>query len=338
MKKILLTGGAGYIGSHVLVELLQNSYQVAVVDNLCNSSIESINRVEQITGGKVEFFKLDLRNENKLEKVFRTNNFHAVMHFAALKSIGESIKKPLQYYENNISGTFALLNLVKKYKIKNFIYSSTAAVYGNPSKVPITESFPLKPMNPYARSKLVVEEILHDTYIAEKTFNIIILRYFNPVGAHKSGLIGEDPRGIPNNLVPYLSQVAIGKIPKLKVFGDNYDTVDGTGVRDYIHIVDLARGHVKALKRLEKIPGIYTYNLGTGCGYSVLQVIQAFEKASGKQVPYEITERRPGDMAIVYADPTLAKKEMNWIATKTIDEMCEDVWRWQSQNPNGYSS
>lgn len=336
MNKILVTGGTGYIGSHVLVELLTDGYEAFVVDNLSNSSEESLRRVEKITGKKVDFFNVDLRDKEKLEEVFKNNSFEGVLHFAALKAVGESTEKPLLYYDNNITGTLNLLALVNKYNTKNFVYSSSATVYGDPASVPIKEDFPIRPTNPYGQTKAMTEQILKDVYSAHKNPNIVLLRYFNPVGAHISGLIGEDPQGIPNNLVPYIAQVAVGKRDRLKVFGNDYNTPDGTGVRDYIHITDLAIGHVKALKKLENSLGIFTYNLGTGRGYSVLEVIKAFEKASGKTINFEIVPRRPGDIATCYADASLANKELNWTAERTIDEMCEDVWRWQSQNPNGF--
>lgn len=336
MSKILLTGGTGYIGSHVLVELLQLNHDVVVVDNLSNSSEESLSRVEKITGKTAKFYKADLLNYTELEKVFSENSYDSVIHFAAFKAVGESVADPLKYYENNIVGTLNLLKLVKKYQVKNFVYSSSATVYGDPASVPITEDFPIQATNPYGQTKVMTEQILKDLYAADKIPNIILLRYFNPVGAHRSGLIGEDPGGIPNNLVPYIAQVAVGKLPKLKVFGDDYNTPDGTCIRDYIHVSDLAIGHVKGLEKLDANPGFYVYNLGTGKGYSVLEVIKAFEKVSGREIPFEIAPRRAGDSEKVYADPSLANTDLNWKAERGIEEMCEDTWRWQSGNPNGY--
>lgn len=336
MSNVLLTGGAGYIGSHVAVELLNLGFRVAVIDNLTNSSEESLKRVEKIAGKKIDFYNADLRNKSEIDKIFDKNKFDSVIHFAALKAVGESVAKPLLYYENNIFGTLVLLGVMQKHGVKNLVYSSSATVYGDPHKVPITEDFPIKPTNPYGYTKSMTEQILRDLFVADKSPNTMLLRYFNPVGAHKSGLIGEDPGGVPNNLVPYIAQVAVGKLDKLKIFGNDYDTPDGTGVRDYIHVTDLAIGHIKALQKLDKSPGIFTYNLGTGRGYSVLEVIGAFEKASGVKIKYEIVARRPGDIASCYADPSLANKELGWSAQREITEMCEDVWRWQSNNPNGY--
>lgn len=333
---ILVTGGAGYIGSHTCVELIKEGYEVVVVDNLCNSSEVAIDRVEEITGGKVTFYKVDILDEKALNEVFEKESIDSVIHFAGLKAVGESVQKPLEYYHNNITGTLVLLDVMRKHKVKNIVFSSSATVYGNPHTVPILEDFPLSVTNPYGRTKLMLEEILQDVYVADHEWNIILLRYFNPIGAHKSGRIGEDPKGIPNNLVPYISQVAVGKLACLGVFGDDYDTPDGTGVRDYIHVVDLALGHVKAIKKLEDKEGVSIYNLGTGNGYSVLDVVKAFEMASGKEVKYEIKPRRAGDIATCYADPTKAKEELGWEATRGIEEMCEDTWRWQSANPNGY--
>jgi UDP-glucose 4-epimerase len=336
MSKILLTGGTGYIGSHVLVELLQLNHDVVVVDNLSNSSQESLNRVEKITGKKAKFYNVDLRDEEALEKVFEENKIESIIHFAALKAVDVSVAKPLLYYENNISGSIVLFKLIQKYGIKNFVYSSSATVYGDPDKVPITEEFPVKATNPYGQTKVMTEQILRDMFVAFKFPNVALLRYFNPVGAHKSGLIGEDPEGVPANLVPFIAKVAVGKIPKLKVFGNDYDTPDGTCIRDYIHVSDLAIGHIRALEKLEKDQGVFTYNLGTGKGYSVLDVLKAFEKACAKEIPFEFAPRRPGDSVRVYADVTLANNELAWKAERDIDEMCEDVWRWQSGNPNGY--
>ena len=334
--KILVTGGAGYIGSHTCLELLGNDYEVAVVDNLSNSKEESLKRVMLLAGKRLEFYKVDLLDRGSLNDIFEKTSFDAVIHFAGLKAVGESVYSPLSYYKNNVAGTIALCEVMIKHNIKNLIFSSSCTVYGNPNKLPITEDFPLLPTNPYGRTKLIIEDILRDLHRADHTWNIVILRYFNPVGAHKSGRIGEDPNGIPNNLFPFISQVAIGKLPFLSVFGDDYPTPDGTGIRDYIHITDLALGHLKALERISSNPGIVTLNLGTGRGYSVLEIVTAFERAAGKRIPYRITGRRPGDIALAYADPSLAKKELGWSAERGLDEMCADSWRWQSNNPNGY--
>lgn len=335
-KKILVTGGAGYIGSHTVLELLDVGYEVIVLDNLSNSSIESLKRVEKITDKKVIFYNVDLLDVESTDKIFSEHKINAVIHFAAFKAVGESVELPLLYYENNLVGTINLLKIMQKNNVKNFVFSSSATVYGDPDKVPISENASLTATNPYGWTKLMIEQILEDTYNSDKEWNIGVLRYFNPVGAHKSGMIGEDPRGIPNNLMPYISQVAIGKREELSIFGNDYNTTDGTGVRDYIHVVDLAKGHIAALKKLEKGVGIEVYNLGTGNGYSVLQLVKAFEKASGKVVRYNIVGRRPGDIAECFADPSKAKTELNWKAEKGLDEMCEDSWRWQSENPNGY--
>ena len=335
---ILVTGGAGYIGSHACVELLAAGYDVVVVDNLSNSKEESIKRIQEITNRIIRFYKTDLLDRNALEVIFAEQQIDAVMHFAGLKAVGESVSIPLKYYHNNITGTLILCEVMKKYGVKNLVFSSSATVYGDPHAVPISEDFPLSATNPYGRTKLMIEEILRDIHKAEKDWNIAILRYFNPVGAHISGRIGEDPNGIPNNLVPYITQVAIGKLKELKVFGNDYPTSDGTGVRDYIHVVDLVLGHLKALEKLKTNPGIVTYNLGTGRGFSVLEMIKAFSRASGREIPYNITGRRPGDIAECYADPSKALKEIGWKAEKTIDMMCEDSWRWQLSNPNGYEA
>jgi UDP-glucose 4-epimerase len=334
--KILVTGGAGYIGSHTCLELLGNDYEVTVVDNLSNSKEESLKRVMDLAGKRLEFYKVNLLDKASLNEVFGKATFDAVIHFAGLKAVGESVTSPLSYYNNNVAGTIALCEVMIKHNIKNLIFSSSCTVYGNPHKVPITEDFPLSPTNPYGRTKLIIEDILRDLHRADHTWNVALLRYFNPVGAHKSGRIGEDPNGIPNNLFPFISQVAAGKFPVLSVFGDDYPTPDGTGIRDYIHITDLALGHLKALKRLSSNPGVVTYNLGTGRGYSVLEIVIAFEKAAGKKIPYRITGRRPGDIALAYADPSLAKKELGWTAERGLDEMCADSWKWQTNNPNGY--
>ncbi len=335
--KILLTGGAGYIGSHTLVELLNQNHEITVIDNLSNSKIESIKRVKTITGKELIFNKIDLCNIIELEKVFSSNQFEAVIHFAGLKAVGESVQKPLLYYYNNITGTINLCQMMIKYDVKNIVFSSSATVYGNPTSVPITEDFPIKPANPYGNTKYIIETILKDIQIANPNWNVIILRYFNPVGAHESGLIGEDPNGIPNNLMPYISQVAVGRLPYLKVYGNDYPTKDGTGIRDYIHVVDLAQGHLKALDKLLTNPGYCIYNLGTGQGYSVLDVITTFEKWSQRKIPYKIVGRRPGDIAECYADPSKANRELAWKAERNLDDMCRDTWNWQKKNPNGYS-
>ncbi|MEQ8525440.1 UDP-glucose 4-epimerase GalE [Gracilimonas sp.] len=333
---VLVTGGAGYIGSHTVLELLNEGHQVIVIDNLSNSSEESLKRVKKITGKDLTFYKEDLLNKNALEDIFSQHNIDSVIHFAGYKAVGESVQKPLQYYDNNITSTLYLCELMKKYEVRNIVFSSSATVYGDPHKVPITEDFPLSATNPYGRTKLFIEYILKDLYKADNSWNIALLRYFNPVGAHKSGLIGEDPNDIPNNLMPFVSQVAVGKLKELSIFGDDYPTSDGTGVRDYIHVVDLAIGHLKALEKLNSSPGLVIYNLGTGKGTSVLEMVNAFEKASGKEVPYKITARRPGDIAACYADPSKAEQELGWTAKRGIEEMCRDSWKWQSENPDGY--
>ncbi|MBU9721569.1 MULTISPECIES: UDP-glucose 4-epimerase GalE [Bacillaceae] len=333
---ILVTGGAGYIGSHTCVELLEAGYDIVVFDNLSNSKFESLKRVKEITGRDFPFYEGDLLNSNDINEVFEKEAIEAVIHFAGLKAVGESVEKPLYYYENNVTGTLKLCEEMKKHGIKNIVFSSSATVYGMPDRVPISEDFPLSATNPYGRSKLMIEEILNDLYVSDQDWSISLLRYFNPIGAHESGRIGEDPNGIPNNLMPFITQVAVGKLPQLQVFGDDYDTVDGTGVRDYIHVVDLAKGHLKALEKSSNEKGVNTYNLGTGTGYSVLQMVHAFETASGKKVSYKISDRRPGDIAVCYADPNKAKEELGWIAEKGIEEMCKDSWRWQENNPNGY--
>ena len=335
---ILVTGGAGYIGSHACVELLKAGYEVVVIDNLSNSKEESIKRIREIAGKSVKFYKADLLDREALENIFNEQHIDSVMHFAGLKAVGESVSIPLKYYYNNITGTLILCEIMKKYGAKNLVFSSSATVYGDPHMVPISEDFPLSATNPYGRTKLMIEEILRDMYKADSDWNIAILRYFNPVGAHSSGKIGEDPNGIPNNLVPYITQVAIGKLKELKVYGNDYATPDGTGVRDYIHVVDLALGHLKALEKLEAKPGIVTYNLGTGKGFSVLEMVKAFSKASGREIPYKVTGRRPGDIAQCYADPSKAASELGWSAERTIEQMCADSWRWQITNPNGYES
>ncbi|MDR1769906.1 MAG: UDP-glucose 4-epimerase GalE [Hungatella sp.] len=335
---ILVTGGAGYIGSHTCIELLEQGHEVVVVDNLCNSSKVSLERVEAITGKTVTFYEADLLDRDALDEIFDYEVIDAVIHFAGLKAVGESVAKPLEYYHNNITGTLVLCDVMREHKVKNIIFSSSATVYGDPAFVPITEECPKGIItNPYGQTKGMLEQILTDLHTADPEWNVILLRYFNPVGAHKSGLIGEDPAGIPNNLTPYITQVAVGKLKEVGVFGNDYDTPDGTGVRDYIHVVDLAIGHVKALEKMASSePSVRIYNLGTGQGFSVLQMIEAFSKACGKSIPYSIKPRRPGDVAACYADASLAKKELGWEAQRGIDEMCEDSWRWQSGNPNGY--
>ncbi|MDC1418143.1 UDP-glucose 4-epimerase GalE [Candidatus Thioglobus sp.] len=334
--KILVTGGAGYIGSHTCIELIKASYKVVVVDNLCNSSLESLKRVEGLVDCDIPFYKVDVRDKAALTRVFEKNSIDGVIHFAGLKAVGESVQKPIEYYDTNVGGTFILAEVMRDFNCKTFVFSSSATVYGDPNTVPIKEDFPLSVINPYGRSKLMIEEFLQDVFVADDSWNIALLRYFNPVGAHKSGLIGEDPNDIPNNLIPYISQVAVGKLEKLSVFGGDYDTHDGTGVRDYIHVVDLAKGHVKALQALKSKPQVLIVNLGTGNGYSVLDMVKAFEKASGKNIPYQIVDRRPGDIATCYADPTFAVEKLDWKVEYELDEMCEDTWRWQSMNPNGY--
>ena len=333
--KLLITGGAGYIGSHTCVELLNSGHEVVVVDNLANSKAAALERVKEITGKEFSFCKADLLDREALEKVFAGERPDGVIHFAGLKAVGESVAKPLEYYHNNIVGTINLLEMMRKYDAKRLVFSSSATVYGDPASVPITEDFPLSATNPYGRTKLMIEDILRDLYRSDDSWSIVLLRYFNPVGAHESGRIGEDPAGIPNNLMPYISQVAAGKLKRLRVFGNDYPTPDGTGVRDYIHVVDLAKGHIAALKKLSA-NGIYTYNLGTGRGYSVLDAVKAFEKANGLEIPYDVVERRPGDIAECYADPALAEKELGWHAEKDLVDMCRDAWNWQKNNPDGY--
>ncbi|PAU93971.1 UDP-glucose 4-epimerase GalE [Aliifodinibius salipaludis] len=333
---ILVTGGAGFIGSHTVVELLNNNEDVIVVDNLSNSKKEALNRVEEITGKSLTFYKTDLLDKEGLESIFSDHEIDSVIHFAGFKAVGESVEKPLMYYDNNITGTIYLCEVMREHNVNNIVFSSSSTVYGDPEEVPVKEHFPVSATNPYGRTKLFIEEILRDLHTANNSWNVALLRYFNPVGAHPSGKIGEDPNDIPNNLMPYITQVAVGKLEKLSVFGDDYSTPDGTGVRDYIHVVDLAKGHLSALKKLKENPGVVTYNLGTGTGYSVLDVVKAFEKASGKDIPYEITDRRAGDIAINFADPSKAEKELGWKAEYDLVDMCRDSWRWQSQNPDGY--
>ena len=336
--KILVTGGAGFIGSHTCIELIEAGYDVVILDNLINSSKEAVRRVEKITGKTISFYPIDLLDIEGVKDVFDKENIDAVIHFAGLKAVGESVAKPWEYYNNNITGTLNLCYVMREKNVKNIIFSSSATVYGDPKEIPITEKCPKGDItNPYGHTKSMLEQILSDIYKADNSWNVVLLRYFNPIGAHESGLIGEDPCGIPNNLVPYISKVAVGKLEKLGVFGDDYPTVDGTGVRDYIHVVDLARGHVKALKNIEENKGLSTYNLGTGNGYSVLQVVEAYKKASGRDIPYEIKDRRAGDIATCYADSSKAKRELGWVAEYDIDRMCQDSWRWQSMNPNGYN-
>ena len=337
MKTILVTGGAGYIGSHTVLQLLEQDYQVVVLDNLSNASEESLERVAQITGKNVIFQQGDIRDEQVLNALFSQHLVDAVIHFAGLKAVGESVEQPIKYYENNVFGTLQLCKVMQSHNVKNLVFSSSATVYGDPTELPLHENLPTgRPTNPYGQSKLMVEHVLTDLFASDKEWNIVLLRYFNPVGAHLSGLIGEDPAGIPNNLMPFITQVATGKRDKLSIFGDDYDTPDGTGVRDYIHVEDLADGHLKALNKLAANAGLCTFNLGTGQGYSVLEMVKAFEAESGQAVPYAIVPRRSGDVAACYADPTLAKQELGWQAQKGLEDMCRDSWRWQSQNPNGY--
>ncbi|NLP46640.1 MAG: UDP-glucose 4-epimerase GalE [Epulopiscium sp.] len=333
---ILVTGGAGYIGSHTCVELLNEGNEVIIVDNFCNSKPESLKRIKEITNKEFKFYEVDLLDEEALDQVFCENQIDAVIHFAGLKAVGESVEIPLRYYHNNITSTLILCEIMKKHGVKRIVFSSSATVYGKPKSVPISEDFPLSVTNPYGRTKLMIEEILQDLFISDSEWSIALLRYFNPIGAHESGRIGEDPNGIPNNLMPYITQVAVGKREKLSIFGNDYDTHDGTGVRDYIHVVDLAKGHLKAVEKVMKMTGVEAYNLGTGTGYSVLDMVKNFEKATGQKVPYIITDRRPGDIGECYADPTKAKNELHWVAEKDIEDMCRDAWRWQKNNPNGY--
>ena len=333
---VLVTGGAGYIGSHTCVEMLDAGYDVVVVDNLDNSSKESLNRVEKITGKKVKFYENDVRDKQGLRKIFSENKIEAVIHFAGLKAVGESVKKPMMYYSNNIDSTLVLIDVMNEFGVKKIVFSSSATVYGVAKEMPLKEGMPTGAINPYGRTKLFIEEILRDLYVSDNEWSIALLRYFNPIGAHKSGIIGEDPKGIPNNLMPYIAQVAVGKLEKLHVFGNDYKTVDGTGVRDYIHVVDLAKGHVKAVGYVLENKGCEEINLGTGNGTSVLELRDAFVKASGVDIPYVIDPRRPGDPDEVYADANKAKELLGWTAELGVDEMCEDTWRWQSRNPNGY--
>ena len=336
-RKILVTGGAGYIGSHTCVLLIEAGYDVVIFDNFSNASVESIRRVERIVGKTIPYVEGDIRSKEALQSLFRDHTIDAVIHFAGLKAVGESVEQPLRYYDNNINGTLVLCEVMKEHGCKSIVFSSSATVYGDPHSTPITEDFPLSATNPYGRSKLFIEEILRDLYISDNSWQVVLLRYFNPVGAHTSGSIGEDPSGIPNNLMPFIAQTAVGKREKLSVFGDDYATHDGTGVRDYIHVMDLAQGHVNAIAKLSEFSEVMTINLGTGKGYSVLDVVKAFENASGKSVPYAIMPRRAGDIAKCYTDPRYAKEVLDWEAEKNLEQMCEDSWRWQSMNPNGYS-
>ena len=333
---VLVTGGAGYIGSHTCISLIEEGHDIVVVDNLINSSEESIRRVESLTGRDVPFYPIDLRDEEALSAVFRDHSVDSVIHFAGLKAVGESCEKPLLYYQNNIASTCVLCQVMHNHGVFDIVFSSSATVYGEPDSVPIPEEAPVAPFNPYGRIKLMIEEILADLHRADPRWNCVLLRYFNPIGAHPSGQIGEDPSDIPNNLMPYICQVAVGKLERLSVFGDDYPTEDGTGVRDYIHVMDLAEGHVRATEKMRESPGVTVYNLGTGRGYSVLEILRAMERASGRSIPYRITERRPGDISVCYADPSRAKRELGWTAHKGLEDMCRDAWNWQSQNPGGY--
>ena len=333
---ILVTGGMGYIGSHTVVELLNLNYEVVVVDNLSNSSILVKDRIKKITNKDFKFYNVDVTDKESLKKVFEENKIDSIIHFAAFKAVGESVEKPLEYYENNLVGALVVFELMKEFNVNNFVFSSSATVYGKPKSCPIKEDFSLSTTNPYGATKLMIEDIMRDLSKADKNLNLVILRYFNPIGAHESGLIGEEPKGIPNNLMPYITKVAVGQLNELSVFGDDYDTKDGIGVRDYIHVVDLAKGHVASIKKLEENPGLLTYNLGTGEGYSVLDLVKAFEKVNNIKIPYKIIDRRPGDIDMCYADPTKAFDELGWKAEFGIERMCEDSWTWQSNNPNGY--
>ncbi|MCI8325474.1 MAG: UDP-glucose 4-epimerase GalE [Clostridia bacterium] len=333
---VLVTGGAGYIGSHTVIDLVNNGFEPVIADNLCNSKMEAVRRVRKLCGKDVKFYEYDLCDIDKVRDIFEREDIDCVIHFAGLKAVGESCRLPLEYYRNNLINTLNLLQVMKEKGVRNFVFSSSATVYGQPKSVPIKEDFELSVTNPYGRTKLMIEDMLRDLYKADSSWNIALLRYFNPIGAHKSGTIGEDPNGIPNNLMPYITQVAIGKLKELSVFGNDYPTPDGTGVRDYIHVLDLAHAHALAVKKLATAPGLVTYNLGTGNGYSVLDIVKAFEKASGRAVPYKIVGRRSGDIAECYADASLAKKEMGFECAYGLKDMCEDSWRWQSNNPDGY--
>jgi len=335
---ILVTGGAGFIGSHTCVELLNRGYETVIVDNLCNSCLEAVKRVEEISGRSVTFYEADLRDADAMQAIFENESIEAVIHFAGLKAVGESVEKPLEYFDNNLTGTLVLCDVMRRNGVKDLVFSSSATVYGDPATVPIREEFPLSVTNPYGRTKLMIEEILQDLVKADPEWKVILLRYFNPVGGHKSGRIGEDPKGVPNNLTPYITQVAVGKLPCVRVYGNDYNTPDGTGVRDYIHVVDLAVGHIKAIEKIRRMEGgTEIYNLGTGVGYSVLEVIEAFRKATGKEIPHQICPRRAGDIAACYAATDKAETELHWKAERGITEMCEDAWRWQSSNPEGYT-
>ncbi|MBC7697515.1 MAG: UDP-glucose 4-epimerase GalE [Bacteroidia bacterium] len=334
---ILITGGAGYIGSHTCLQILEAGYDIVVMDNFSNSQVESLNRIQTIAGKKIPFIKADVRDKEALRAIFKDYPITAVIHFAGLKAVGESTEKPQLYYDNNVVGSLNLFEVMRESNVKNIVFSSSATVYGDPASVPIQEDFPLSATNPYGRTKLMVEDILRDLHVADNSWRVALLRYFNPIGAHSSGLIGEDPNGIPNNLLPYVAQVAVGRLAKLRIFGNDYATHDGTGVRDYIHVMDLADGHVAALNYLIKNEALLTLNLGTGIGYSVLDVVNAFSKVSGKDIPYEFLARRQGDVAINYADATEAKCRLNWVATRNLEEMCADTWKWQSNNPNGFN-
>ena len=333
---ILVTGGAGYIGSHTCVEFLDNNEDVVIIDNLCNSNIESLKRVENITKKVVKYYIDDILDKNALRKIFSENKIEAVIHFAGLKAVGESVSIPLEYYHNNINGTLALIDIMKEFNCKNLVFSSSATVYGDSEIIPIPEDVPLSATNPYGRTKLFIEYILKDLYKSDNEWNIAILRYFNPIGAHSSGLIGEDPNGVPNNLMPFITQVAVGKLDYLRVFGNDYNTHDGTGVRDFIHVCDLAHGHLCALNKLREKPGLVIYNLGTGNGYSVLDMVKTFEQVNGVKIPYKVIDRRPGDIAVCYADASKAEREMGFKTVKSLNDMCRDSWNWQSKNPNGY--
>lgn len=334
--KILITGGSGYIGSHTCIELIEHGYDIIVIDNLSNSSLESLKRIERLTNYKIPFFKVDIRDKQALSQIFKKFSIDYVIHLAGKKSVNESIENPFDYYHINVSGTLVLLEVMQEFNCKSIVFSSSATVYGSSNNSPIDESFPLEPENPYGRTKLIIEKFLHDLYNADGDWRIAILRYFNPIGAHNSGEIGEDPKGIPSNLIPFISQVAIGKLAKLKIFGTDYETIDGTGVRDYIHVVDIAEGHLKAVQSLEEGAQLFVVNLGTGNGYSVFEIISAFEKASGKKIPFEIIDRRHGDVGSCYTNPSFAEKKLNWRAKRKLNVMCEDTWKWQSLNPNGY--
>ncbi len=336
--KLLLTGGAGYIGSHTCIELQNMNIEVIVIDNLSNSSHHSLERVQSITNKEITFIEGDVRDKELLRSIFKNGDIEGVIHFAGLKAVGESNEIPLEYYDNNLNSTITLLQVMDEFNCNNLIFSSSATVYGNPEKLPITESFPLSVTNPYGRTKLMIEDILRDFHKVNTNWNIVLLRYFNPVGAHPSGLIGEDPNGIPNNLLPYITQVAVGKLEKLNIFGDDYDTPDGTGVRDFIHVVDLAKGHVAALQKFKIASGLNTYNLGTGQGYSVLEMVKTFSKVNDIKIDYKIVDRREGDIAACYADPTKANNELSWKAIYGLEDICRDAWNWQSKNPNGYKS